>query len=589
MKISNPNEERIHYPISNIVRDVWGAGKEFHAPIVLGSIIRAIGDISGLFPSLALSFIITEVAKAQEADVKKIFIFFVIWFIAMSARYLSMYFAKKMIFHSAIDIALKTEKKMIALLFSKDSAWHEKERSGTKVKRIEKGSLAYNDIIRMWVGTYIEVIIRFIGIPLILMRFDKTIGILLIVFIVTYFSFSKYLQKKCIERAYLYNVKDDNASGAVTEAVSNIRTVRTLHIGDTLLAKIEQYLNEVSAAARSRINAFQFRGHITGWYAQFFLISVISFIAYGILHGNYQVGFLLLFFNYFNNIWEQVSELTNVSQDMIVAQQSIARMYETIGKEMPKDSGTKLFPKNWSVFKAENVSFSYDDNEALNDISFSVERGHKVGIVGLSGAGKSTLFKLLLKERNDYSGLIAVDDISISDISDHEFYKNVSIVPQDTEVFNFSLKENITLANPDAAYDTELLEKALEVSHVKDFLHKLPKGIETLIGEKGVKLSGGERQRLGIARAIFKQPEILLLDEATSHLDLESEEKIKDSLHHFFTDITALVIAHRLTTIREMDKIIVIEKGKIIEEGSFDELCKKKGRFLELWEKQKFN
>ena len=135
----------------------------------------------------------------------------------------------------------------------------------------------------------------------------------------------------------------------------------------------------------------------------------------------------------------------------------------------------------------------------------------------------------------------------------------------------------------------ELLEKALTVSHVKDFLDKLPEGVDTLIGEKGVKLSGGERQRLGIARAIFKQPQILLLDEATSHLDLESEEKIKDSLHLFFENITALVIAHRLTTIREMDKIIVIEKGVILEQGSFDELYKKKGRFYELWEKQKFD
>ena len=127
----------------------------------------------------------------------------------------------------------------------------------------------------------------------------------------------------------------------------------------------------------------------------------------------------------------------------------------------------------------------------------------------------------------------------------------------------------------------------MATAHISNLVEKLPQGIETVIGEKGVKLSGGERQRLGIARAIFKQPEILLLDEATSHLDLESEEKIRDSLHKFFENVTAIVIAHRLTTIKEMDKILVIEDGKIIESGNFDTLYARRGRFHELWEKQR--
>jgi ABC-type multidrug transport system fused ATPase/permease subunit len=160
-------------------------------------------------------------------------------------------------------------------------------------------------------------------------------------------------------------------------------------------------------------------------------------------------------------------------------------------------------------------------------------------------------------------------------------------VLQDTEVFNFSLKENILLANATHANDFRLLKKALAVAHVDDFVGGLPHGIDTLIGEKGVKLSGGQRQRLGIARAIFKDPQLLFLDEATSHLDLESEEKIRDSLAHFFRGVTAVVIAHRLTTIRAMDRIVVMEQGRILEVGSFDELYEKRGRFWELWEKQR--
>ena len=183
-------------------------------------------------------------------------------------------------------------------------------------------------------------------------------------------------------------------------------------------------------------------------------------------------------------------------------------------------------------------------------------------------------------------GEIKIDDVSINTIKADDYLSRVSVVLQDTEVFNLSLKDNITIVRPEKEHERALLERTLTVSHVKDFVAKLKDGVNTLIGEKGIKLSGGERQRLGIARAVFKEPEILLMDEATSHLDIESEKKIQDSLHEFFKNVTAIVIAHRLTTIKLMDRILVIEKGKIIENGSFDELYAKKGRFYELWEKQ---
>ena len=222
----------------------------------------------------------------------------------------------------------------------------------------------------------------------------------------------------------------------------------------------------------------------------------------------------------------------------------------------------------------------------LKDISFEVKRGERIGIVGLSGAGKSTLFKLLLKEHELYKGEISIDDTSLHRIKKSSYLKEVAVVLQDTEVFNFSLRNNITIVGTGNDTDQQV-KTATDIANVKDFIDKLPHGMDTIIGEKGVKLSGGEKQRLGIARAVYKKPQILFLDEATSHLDLESEQKIRDSLHKFFQKVTAIVIAHRLTTIKEMDRIIVIEKGRIIEIGSFDELYEKRGRFFELWEKQK--
>jgi len=244
------------------------------------------------------------------------------------------------------------------------------------------------------------------------------------------------------------------------------------------------------------------------------------------------------------------------------------------------------FPKNWKKITAKNLSFAYGEHKVLDDVSFEIKRGERIGIMGLSGAGKSTLMKLLLKENESYEGEILVDSIPLKKIRKEDYYKKVGVVLQDTEVFNFTLRDNITIANPDNGGEKEF-DKALEIAHVDDFTDRLPHGVDTFIGEKGVRLSGGERQRLGIARAIYKKPQILFLDEATSHLDLESEEKIRDSLHKFFQQVTAVVVAHRLTTIKEMDKILVVEKGKIVESGNYEELYDKRGRFYELWEKQK--
>jgi ATP-binding cassette subfamily B protein len=222
----------------------------------------------------------------------------------------------------------------------------------------------------------------------------------------------------------------------------------------------------------------------------------------------------------------------------------------------------------------------------LDNFSLNIKKGEKIGIVGISGTGKSTLFKLLLKLYNPDKGEIKFDNISLKDIKRTSYIKNITIAPQETELFNLSLKDNIIIGNKKT--DEKKLKKSLEIAHVNDFLYKLPKGIDSLIGEKGTRLSGGEKQRVGIARAIYRNSNLLLLDEATSHLDTISENKIQDALHKSLQDITAIVIAHRLSTIKGMDRIIVIRNGKIIEQGNFKNLINNKKDFYELWKKQQF-
>jgi len=221
----------------------------------------------------------------------------------------------------------------------------------------------------------------------------------------------------------------------------------------------------------------------------------------------------------------------------------------------------------------------------LDNFSLTIPVGQKIAIVGSSGAGKTTFVRLLMRLFNLTSGKITIDGIDISRISQENLREKISFVPQDPVLFHRTLLENIRYGRREAT-DEEVLTAA-HLAHCDEFIDSLPKGYETYVGERGVKLSGGERQRVAIARAILKNAPILILDEATSSLDSHSESLIQDALHTLIKGKTTIVIAHRLSTVREMDRIIVLEKGKIIEDGIHEELIKKKGGlYKKLWDLQ---
>jgi ABC-type multidrug transport system fused ATPase/permease subunit len=233
------------------------------------------------------------------------------------------------------------------------------------------------------------------------------------------------------------------------------------------------------------------------------------------------------------------------------------------------------------------VKFTYDTADVLRDITLTIKRGEKIGIVGTSGSGKSTFFKLLMDLYETYEGTIFIDDISLKRMNRQSYIDHVAVVLQDTELFNMSLQDNITItAVPGQKDDPNLLTSVIATAHLEDVITQLPHGVDTLVGEKGIKLSGGQRQRVGIARALYRKPDLLLLDEATSHLDVHSEKQIQAALHEAFGQCTAIVIAHRLSTIKEMDKIVVMEEGEIKEQGTFHDLIKRNGIFAKMWKEQ---
>lgn len=327
---------------------------------------------------------------------------------------------------------------------------------------------------------------------------------------------------------------------------------------------------------------------MVGNYAQSSL--VVGFAIIGITKGHYELGFLFISDRYFQQVWGASQNFAQFIPVLALHKLSFARFMLILQEpiNIANEQGKKSVPANWQKIEFRNVGFRYGDQDVLRNISFTIERGQKIGVVGPSGSGKSTLFKLFLKEYENYSGDILIQDTLLRDISARKYFDQAAVVPQETEVFNFSLKDNVTLPRTRAKKIKEQFRKAVRIAHLGEVINRLPKGEKTLIGEKGVKLSGGEKQRLSIARAVYKQPEILFMDEATSSLDVESERKIKTVLEDFFGEVTAVVIAHRLTTIKEMDKIIVLEEGRIVEQGTFEDLMTGQGRFYELWQQQQF-
>ena len=279
-----------------------------------------------------------------------------------------------------------------------------------------------------------------------------------------------------------------------------------------------------------------------------------------------------------------IVQMSNIGSQLTEAFAGLDRTQELMG--LPEENDPSIRTINLDQVEGnvsfKNISFSYDDKtEVLYDISFEAQKGSVTALVGSSGSGKSTIAGLATAFLNPNSGQVLIDGIDLSKVNLKSFRSQLGVVLQDDFLYEGSIRENILFPRPNAT-EEELLQ-AVKGAYVNEFTDRFDDGLDTLIGERGVKLSGGQRQRISIARALLARPKIVILDEATSNLDTQSEAFIQKSLDVLMQNRTTFVIAHRLSTIQKADQILVIEEGDIVESGKHDELIKAKGRYYELY------
>lgn len=312
--------------------------------------------------------------------------------------------------------------------------------------------------------------------------------------------------------------------------------------------------------------------------------GLLYYGAHKVMAGSLSSGFLMLFFVALFSI---ISPLKSIGGDYVSIKQDSAalpRIFSFLERESSvKDTGKEFFFGLKDRIEFKGVYFSYGKKEVLKDVSFTLKKGERLGIVGPTGVGKTSLIGLLLRFYEPEKGQILIDGKEIKEYKLETLRAHIGFVPQEPILFNDTLKRNISLSeNP----DMEKVRQAAEIAGIRQFIESLPDGYDTIAGERGTSFSGGQKQLICVARAIYKNPEILILDEATASLDSHSEKILQEAMERIMEGRTVFIIAHRLSTLRSVDRIIVLKDGSIVEEGSHNQLVEKKGEYYRFWELQ---
>lgn len=459
--------------------------------------------------------------------------------------------------------------------------------AGSLVSRVNKFAAAFitfwNSAVFQGMFIVTSVVASIIGIAFLVWQFAIVLALLIVIFTIAAFYGSRFMRKRFKKRSESYT----HISAQLSDSLSNMLAVKT--DGQEVYEKkrFKKSVDDMLRYEKSTRNGFIAVSSIYSAIIATMRVGALVGAIWAVQSGFANAGVVYLCLTYTFNLIQEIWNIHALLRDYYQIIGDSEEAMEIMNKKVDvEDKSKKQLAVTNGAISFTNVGFSHiEANDTLfNDFTLDIKARQRVGIVGVSGSGKTTLTKLLMRFSDIDSGSITIDGTPIDSVTQGSLHKAISYVPQEPLLFHRTLAENIAYSRPDAS--PKEIEAAARSANAIDFIEKLPDGFETLVGERGVKLSGGQRQRVAIARAILKDAPILVLDEATSALDSESEKLIQESLEALMKNRTSIVVAHRLSTIAKLDRIIVLEDGKIIEDGTHSELLKRSGTYAKLWNHQ---
>ncbi len=468
--------------------------------------------------------------------------------------------------------------------------FHLNRQTGALAKYIDRGTKGIDFLLRY---VLFNVVPTFFEIFLVAAILFYLYGIWYAVVTLTTISVYSYLTFRITEWRNLFrkimNQADNDVSTKMIDSLLNFETVKYFNNEDYEFARLDKSLEEYELAANKSRHSLSLLNIAQTFILMAGITIMLVMSAYGIKNGNINVGGFVVINAYMLQLYQPLNFLGSVYREIRQALTDMENMFSLLEVKQISKKNLNVMPKHKKTeIKFDNVSFDYDVRRTIiKNISFNVLDGKKVAIVGPTGAGKSTISRLLFRFYEPKEGNIYINETNINTISQDSLRKVIGVVPQDTVLFNDTIYYNIAYGNTEAT--KEEVTDAAKNADIHNFISILPDGYDTLVGERGLKLSGGEKQRVAIARAILKNPKIFFFDEATSSLDSCTEKEIQKNLENISRNKTTLIIAHRLSTAANADTIIVLDNGIIVEQGSHNNLLSKKGKYFEMWQKQKLN
>ena len=475
-------------------------------------------------------------------------------------------------------------------LSNQSMTFHNNRYGGSLVSQTSKFTNAYNTLIDTFIYAILPIGFSAVFTVIILFPLVPVYVGILIGMMIVYITVVYYLFRRLLKMSSLAAGAQNRLSGELSDSITNILAVKTSGRENYERELFTEANREVRLADTKRTQATLLRGSVASVMIVVIMVILTIFIAGGNAWFGISAGTLVMMFSYTSSLTMQFNRINTTMQSVNRCFGDAHDMTEildepTLVEDVP-DAKDLVVADGLIEFK--DLDFLYTDagtpSEVFHGFSMAILPGQRVGLVGRSGSGKTTLTRLLLRLADIQNGQILIDGQDISKVTQVSLRRQMAYVPQEPLLFHRTIRENIAYGRPDASMED--IRRAAVEANALEFIEKLPDGFETITGERGVKLSGGQRQRIAIARAILTDAPILILDEATSALDSESERLIQEALTNLMKDRTSIVIAHRLSTVASLDRIVVLKDGQIVEDGTHHALIENDGEYAALWARQ---